>query len=244
LAEAHRADFVWINPIGRFINGSLTKDEVAAEMFLQLEAANPDSRWATALVQHTGKPPKEDGKTDNTKAWSSAYKGFGSSVLANSPRAIILLEPRTDVSEGREFYMNLVKNGLRAGVTERVEQGVGAVYKPVTRVALKHTDRKIKTPWGKELPMYLWEASEQKEGERPQTEKHAGGRPLKVDDEEVLGLFPADKAKAKKFTIVIREADEELAISATSAKGSIRRLLQAGKLSKTLDRTYYQAPPI
>ena len=241
LAEAHRADFVWINPIGRFISGSLTKDEVASELFLQLEAANPNSQWATALVQHTGKPPKEDGKTDNTKSWDSAYKGFGSSVLANSPRAIILLEPRADVAEGREFFMKLVKNGLRAGCEERVEQGAGAVYKPTIRVALKHTDRKIKTPWGKDLPMYLWEASDQAP---PVKQPGAGsvGRPRKVDDEDALDLVPALQSKALPSGVVIRLIMENVPCSESSAKLCLYRLKKANRIVNGPTGWYQVAP--
>jgi hypothetical protein len=80
--------------------------------------------------------------------------GFGSSYLANWPRATILLEPVSG-SPG-SYQIKLGKGGFNAGVTKQVEQGAGFREEPVTRIAVRHSrDRMVVN--GKDRPVFYWE---------------------------------------------------------------------------------------
>lgn len=103
-----RPDVVVIDPLLAFAGGDLSKQEVASD-FLRgvLQPIARKARVGLVLLHHTGKPPRDD-KGDAPLA---DYLGFGSSELANWPRAIVAVH-RVKGQRG-VFKMELGKRGHR-----------------------------------------------------------------------------------------------------------------------------------
>ena len=161
-ASEFQPDLVWINPLQAFFKGDLTSGEDLGNFIReQLGWANREDKWAYMLIHHTTKPSKE--KVD--VKWNEAmYNMAGGAELINPCRAIRILEA-SDV-EG-EFVLNLAKRGRRAGVKECKTTDEGTEnplqVEAVTKIYLKHSDRKFK-PRNKdrEIPMIFWESREKR----------------------------------------------------------------------------------
>ncbi len=155
LTTEHQPDLVVINPIYLYAEGDITRSEFAQPFLLGLDAVNRAEKFAYILIHHTGKPTqKQNGKRAEVEDWESAYMGFGSSYLANWPRATILLEPVA--GQSGSYQIKLGKGGFNAGVTKQVEQGAGFRDEPVTRIAVRHSkDRMVVN--GRERPVFYWE---------------------------------------------------------------------------------------
>ena len=91
LAEKHRPDLFWMDPLLAFIGGDLSNQETAGG-FLR-NRLNPlalSAGFAWMLIHHTPKPLKEG---TGYQGHDKAYSGFGSSELTNWARAVLMLAP-------------------------------------------------------------------------------------------------------------------------------------------------------
>ena len=241
LAKKHRADLVILNPISCYIAGSLTKDEIATPFFNALERINDEKKWAYLLVQHTGKPAKEEKGVNRDAEWESIYKGFGSAVFANRPRAGLLLQPRK--GERGRYYLHFGKAGSRSGVTHQVEHGAGTRAEPTMKLAIRWSGDKIKTPWGAERPMFVWELDEVEKATEDGADKP--GRPPKFTDEEILRCYPNTKETAIDWPVIVRKAcdkqNSELGMSPENFRLKMHRFLQEGKVVRLTNGKYYRA---
>lgn len=196
LTALHSPDLVVINPIYLYAEGDITRSEYAQPFLIGLDAVNKEEKWAYILVHHTGKPTAKgnNGKRAEVEDWESAYMGFGSSYLANWPRATILLEPVA--GHPGHYLLKLGKGGFNAGITKQVEQGAGYREEPTTRIALRHSRDKM--PVGdRERPVYYWELDDQEFDEpKPKT----GGRPLKHLFDTYRSVFPPKQSDGKTLS--------------------------------------------
>lgn len=203
LTQEHQPDLVVINPIYLYAEGDITRSEFAQPFLLGLDSVNRAERFAYILIHHTGKPQAKgnNGKRAEVEDWESAYMGFGSSYLANWPRATILLEPVA--GQPGSYLIKLGKGGFNAGVTKAVEQGAGTRQEPVTRIAIRHSRERMPIN-GKDRPVYYWEIEEN----QPDDSKVKPGRPRAAKLEEILPAFPVGFDKALGFRAVKKFADE------------------------------------
>ncbi len=201
LTALHKPDLVVINPIYLYAEGDITRSEFAQPFLLGLDAVNREEKWAYILIHHTGKPAAKgnNGKRAVVEDWESAYMGFGSSYLANWPRATILLEPVAGNPGG--YLIKLGKGGYNAGVTQPVPQGAGFRQEPCTRINIRHSKERMMIGT-RERPVYYWElddSASSNEGDRPKM-----GRKSKYTIESFLRFIPRTMAEAKSAPAIHR----------------------------------------
>jgi hypothetical protein len=109
--------------------------------------------------------------------------GFGSSYLANWPRATILLEPVA--GQPGSYQIKLGKGGYNAGVTKEVPQGAGVRQEPVTRISIRHSRARMDVN-GQSRPVFYWELDDS----TPPAESKSSGRPPKYTFQEFGFLMP------------------------------------------------------
>jgi hypothetical protein len=193
LVEEHKPDLVVINPLYLYADGDISRSEYAQPFLMNLDAINKEERFAYILIHHTGKPTqKNNGKRVEVEDWESAYMGFGSSYLANWPRATVLLEPVA--GEIGRYQIKLGKGGLNAGVTKEVAQGVAIRHEPTTRIAIRHSQEKMLVG-NRERRVYYWEIDTEAPVQQEVT-KSKGGRPPKWNIESYMRFIPAHLADA------------------------------------------------
>lgn len=191
MTALHKPDLVVINPIYLYAEGDITRSEFAQPFLLGLDEANKDEKFAYILIHHTGKPQAKgnNGKRAEVEDWESAYMGFGSSYLANWPRATILLEPVA--GHPGKYQIKLGKGGFNAGITRTVEQGAGTRQEPVTRIAIKHSTERMEVN-GKDRPVYYWEVDTEPAEIAP--EPKSTTKPTKYAFNDYRSLFPESKS--------------------------------------------------
>jgi hypothetical protein len=228
LVEQHQPDLVVINPIYLYAEGDITRSEYAQPFLLGLDAVNKAEKFAYILIHHTGKPQAKgnNGKRAEVEDWESAYMGFGSSYLANWPRATVLLEPVS--GNPGHYQIKLGKGGFNAGVTKQVEQGAGFRTEPVTRIAVKHSTERMLVN-GKERPVFYWEvdndAPEQAESTKPK-----GGRPPKYSLDTFMRFIPVSKADALPAPQIWRNMAGASGIPSSSFSDLLLRGANAGEI--------------
>ena len=141
LAEKHRPDLFWVDPLLAFIGGDLSSQETAGG-FLR-NRLNPlalASQFSWMLIHHTPKPTRDGtGYTGHDKA----YSGFGSSELTNWARAVITLAHAGQDEEGADIYrLEVSKRGKRSGLQQTHKQGEIAASRPSAHpcVYVRHSD--------------------------------------------------------------------------------------------------------
>ena len=118
--ERHKPDILWVDPISMYIGGDLSDAEYVTEWLAKmLVPLAKDTGTIIMLVQHTGKATM-DAKTANMMTASDmAYKGFGSSIIANTCREMInLAEMRVGPGVPRTFRLDLCKRRSKAGMRD------------------------------------------------------------------------------------------------------------------------------
>ncbi len=103
--------------------------------------------------------------------------------------------------------MVLAKRGTRAGVTRRVEQGVGYRDEPVTTIPLRHADDDLVMENGNKIRSLMWHSRD------PDAPKSAGITPAmtghrKWEFSEFHVIFPRDPEKALASGVLLRVAQE------------------------------------
>jgi hypothetical protein len=229
LTALHRPDLVVINPIYLYAEGDITRSEFAQPFLLGLDAVNKEEKFAYILIHHTGKPQAKgnNGKRAEVEDWESAYMGFGSSYLANWPRATILLEPVS--GNPGHYQIKLGKGGFNAGVTKEVEQGAGTRLEPVTRIAIKHSKERMSVG-GKDRPVYYWDLDDQppSENEKPSGKVH--GRPEKYLYANYRSVLPKKSDPGLPFNQILRSCLDNGAIPKGSLLAVLERWSQNGEI--------------
>lgn len=225
LTDQHQPDLVVINPLYLYADGDITRSEFAQPFLLALDAANKAEKWGYILIHHTGKPAARDksGKRAEIEDWESAYMGFGSSYLANWPRATILLEP-VPGAQGR-YQIKLGKGGLNAGVTKEVEQGAGFRLEPHTRISIRHSREKMPIA-GKDRPVYYWEIDEVV----PEEAKSKGGRVSRYKISDYMRFIPPTRATAETAPKLHRTMGGASGIPASSFADLLFRAANDGEI--------------
>lgn len=228
LAAEHQPDLIVINPIYLYAEGDITRSEFAQPFLLGLDAVNRAEKWAYILIHHTGKPTAKgnNGKRAEVEDWESAYMGFGSSYLANWPRATILLEPVP--GNPGHYQIKLGKGGFNAGVTKEVEQGVGVRYEPTTRIAIRHSTQRMPIN-GKDRPVYYWEMDDTP---LPQDVGKAG-RPPKYTFSQFTRVWVDNGNKPLTKGTAHRYASEILPIKETAFREMLAKAVEDGELVRT-----------
>jgi RecA-family ATPase len=141
LAEKHKPDLFWMDPLLAFIGGDLSNQETAGG-FLR-NRLNPlalAGKFAWMLIHHTPKPLR-DGV--GYQGHDKAYSGFGSSELTNWARAVITLAAVGQDEDGVNIYrLEVSKRGKRSGLQPSLKAGdICAARSPVQPfVHLRHSD--------------------------------------------------------------------------------------------------------
>ena len=126
LAEIHRPDMFWIDPLLSFYGNDINNQEQTS-LFLRgcLNPLSEKSGHIWMLLHHTGKPNREAQKS--MKKWNSrdfAYMGIGSSELSNWARAIITINSTSE----DEFRVVFAKRGWRAGICDESGNPASELY--------------------------------------------------------------------------------------------------------------------
>ena len=116
--ERHEPDIIWVDPISMYIGGDLSDQEYVTQWLAQmLVPLAKDTGTMIGLIQHTGKGTMDPRTADAMTASDMAYRGFGSSIIANTCREMINLA-EMQVKEGtpRTFRLDLCKRQNKAGM--------------------------------------------------------------------------------------------------------------------------------
>lgn len=233
LVALHKPDLVVINPLYLYADGDITRSEYTQPFLLGLDSVNKEEKFAYILIHHTGKPQAKgnNGKRAEVEDWESVYMGFGSSYLANWPRCSCLLEPVPGAT-GR-YKLKLGKGGFNAGLTKKVEQGAGFVDQKVTRLSIRHSEKKM-TVAGQERPVYYWELDD-----TPEEEAGAAlaktGRPKKYVFAQFSDIFPKRSEKGRNTRELHRHAKELHDIGETAFRELLSEGTEIGMLHRSLD---------
>ena len=140
LAEKHKPDLAWVDPLLAFIGGDLSSQETAGGFLRNL--LNPlalSGGFAWMLMHHTPKPTRDG---SGYQGHDKAYSGFGSSELTNWARAVLMLSPCGQDDQGTYTYkLEVTKRGKRSGLRPGVTASDFIASKTQPLVHLKHADR-------------------------------------------------------------------------------------------------------
>lgn len=205
--KLHRPDIVVVNPVNRYVHGSMSDDVVALQFTAWLDNINVKLGDSIGFicVSHTGKPPKGEERRASKSHWELAYASIGSSAWANYYRTTVFLEPREQV--GR-YYLVLGKNYRSWGIRQEYEINGETHYAYVQKIPVKHSDMVLDVD-GHARPMIVWEPDTDDLPEEPE-EKSGPGRKRSSawKDEELVGYFPSSKQEAGTYAQIARFARE------------------------------------
>jgi RecA-family ATPase len=140
LAEKHKPDLAWVDPLLAFIGGDLSSQETAGGFLRNL--LNPlalSGGFAWMLMHHTPKPTRDG---SGYQGHDKAYSGFGSSELTNWARAVLMLSPCGQDDQGTYTYkLEVTKRGKRSGLRSGVTASDLIASKTQPLVHLKHADK-------------------------------------------------------------------------------------------------------
>ena len=141
LAEKHKPDLFWADPLLAFIGGDLSNQETAGGFLRnRLNRLALAGKFAWMLIHHTPKPLREG---TGYQGHDKAYSGFGSSELTNWARAVITLAPAGQDEDGTHVYrLEVSKRGKRSGLQSGVKAGEICATKAAVQpfVHLRHSD--------------------------------------------------------------------------------------------------------
>ena len=207
--KLHRPDIMVINPVSRYIHGSMSDDKTVIEFTSWLDAVNVKlgNTMGIICVSHTGKPPKgEEAKRDKS-AYEMAYMSVGSSQWANYYRATVYLEPRM---EAGRYRFQLAKLGYAWGIRREFKFGDETKYEAILTIPAQHCTDTIEIE-GEKRPMIVWlpdveEVPPAKDGGKKADKK--GG----FTGAEVIACYPASNAEACGYGESLRNASETLGL--------------------------------
>lgn len=114
--QEYAPDVIFINPLNKFSEGSLSKEEDAQRLVDIFDETADQYGVSFHVFHHT---PKPQILKDGQKQIDMSYLGFGSSVIPDWARAIMVLS-KTD-TEGL-FELSAAKRGGRAGLRDHRNQ--------------------------------------------------------------------------------------------------------------------------
>lgn len=226
---AHKPDLVIINPLQAFMDGDVT-DARDLGRFLreELNSLNTPPSFAYVVVHHTTKP--STGKDRNDRQWHEVmYDMAGGAEIINWARAIMSLRA---AEEPGDFNLILAKRGRRAGVTQRIEDGLNTRIEPVTTLPLRHAKGFIPKPPGrkKDLPIIFWES---RTPSSAPAKPAKGGRPERFTMDIFRPAFPSWNQKHEQPQLIHRKAQSLKSIELSQFKAFCVKCHEEGMLERS-----------
>jgi hypothetical protein len=110
LAELHKPDIIFVDPLFGFLKGDFNSQQFASEIFRQgIGPILKNTGCILVSTHHTPKPAKDSGRTGGM---DFSYSGFGTSELTNWYRAVATLKPEKGLN--KTFRFIIAKRGARA----------------------------------------------------------------------------------------------------------------------------------
>ena len=208
LAEKHKPDLAWVDPLLAFIGGDLSSQETAGGFLRNL--LNPlalSANFAWMLVHHTPKPTRDG---SGYQGHDKAYSGFGSSELTNWARSVLTLSSCGQNEEGNYTYkLEVTKRGKRSGLRPGVTASDLIASKTQPAVHLKHADKGM-----------AWI-------EVNAPEKSVGRRATTIN----WGKLP----EGAKYSQVVAFVQEATGLQERQAKARIRQAKEDGLIEEAVD---------
>ena len=208
LAEKHKPDLAWVDPLLAFIGGDLSSQETAGGFLRNL--LNPlalSANLAWMLVHHTPKPTRDG---SGYQGHDKAYSGFGSSELTNWARSVLTLTSCGQNEEGNYTYkLEVSKRGKRSGLRPGVTASDLIASKTQPAVHLKHADKGM-----------AWI-------EVNAPEKSVGRRATTIN----WGKLP----EGAKYSQVVAFVQEATGLQERQAKARIRQAKEDGLIEEAVD---------
>ena len=208
LAEKHKPDLAWVDPLLAFIGGDLSSQETAGGFLRNL--LNPlalSANFAWMLVHHTPKPTRDG---SGYQGHDKAYSGFGSSELTNWARSVLTLTSCGQNEEGNFTYkLEVSKRGKRSGLRPGVTASDLIASKTQPAVHLKHADKGM-----------AWI-------EVNAPEKSVGRRATTIN----WGKLP----EGAKYSQVVAFVQEATGLQERQAKARIRQAKEDGLIEEAVD---------
>ena len=208
LAEKHKPDLAWVDPLLAFIGGDLSNQETAGGFLRNL--LNPlalSANLAWMLVHHTPKPTRDG---SGYQGHDKAYSGFGSSELTNWARSVLTLTSCGQNEEGNYTYkLEVSKRGKRSGLRPGVTASDLIASKTQPAVHLKHADKGM-----------AWI-------EVNAPEKSVGRRATTIN----WGKLP----EGAKYSQVVAFVQEATGLQERQAKARIRQAKEDGLIEEAVD---------
>jgi RecA-family ATPase len=141
LADKHKPDLFWADPLFAYVGGDLSDQETASRFLRNM--LNPlalSASFSWMLIHHTPKPMRDG---TSYQGHDKAYSGFGSSELTNWARAVVVLAPCGQDEEGVPVYkLEVSKRGKRSGLAQSHDVGGVTAQKASVHphVFLRHSD--------------------------------------------------------------------------------------------------------
>ena len=228
--KLHRPDILVINPVSRYIHGSMSDDKTVIEFTSWLDAVNVKlgNTMGIICVSHTGKPPKgEEAKRDKS-AYEMAYMSVGSSQWANYYRATVYLEPRM---EAGRYRFQLAKLGYAWGLRREFSFGDGEIkYEAILSIPAQHCSDTIEID-GEKRPMIVWVPDvDDVPPAKDSAEKKS--KPGGFSGPEVIACYPESREEAVGYGSSLRIAGETLGMSKNVFDRWRESLLEDGMLMR------------
>jgi hypothetical protein len=235
LISKHKPDLVWVNPLQAFMDGDVTQGkDLSAFLRAGLNQLNEPPTFGYIIVHHTTKPAT--GKERADRLWHEVmYDMAGGAEIINWARFIMSL--RATDTRG-QFTLELAKRGRRAGVTKRVDNGVGWRDEVVTSIPLKHSDDRIRIAGhDHDMPVVFWEGreetAEEKAGAKPKADRP--GAQEKYPFQDFKGIFPAKTEPGERAPVLHRKAQGNFQISNGSFNAVLKRFEASGLIERLED---------
>jgi hypothetical protein len=206
LAEKHKPDLAWVDPLLAFIGGDLSSQETAGGFLRNL--LNPlalSCGFAWMLMHHTPKPTRDG---SGYQGHDKAYSGFGSSELTNWARAVLMLSPCGQDEQGTYTYkLEVTKRGKRSGLRPCVTASDFIASKTQPLVHLKHADKGL-----------AW-------SEVGAPEKSVGRKAMSID----WGKLP----EGAKYSQVVAFVQQATGLQERQAKARVKQAKEDGLIEET-----------
>ena len=121
VCQEYAPDVIFINPLNKFSEGSLSKEEDAQKLVDLFDYISDKYGVSFHVFHHT---PKPQILKEGQKQIDMSYLGFGSSVIPDWARAIMVLSK----AEDERFILTAAKRGGRAGLRTIKGQFTKEIY--------------------------------------------------------------------------------------------------------------------
>lgn len=227
-------DLVWLNPLQAFIDGDVTHAQDLGRFLREgLNSLNEPPSFGYFIVHHTTKPAT--GKEKHDRQWHEVmYDMAGGAEIINWARAIMSLRATPDKGD---FTLELAKRGARAGLTQRIEDGLNTRTEVVTSIPLRHSRETIHIPTRKRpMRAIFWEPRTPVASDTP-AEPPRGGASRKYSFPEFRSSFPAHSEPPRRVAEIFRSAQQNVPVGSQRAfYNLVRRFVEDGEVEDIVDR--------